>query len=112
MNLHDDSESQLLLFEVMTPLGFIVRTTQAHWQVIVTIKHPTMAGREADVVAALQQPEQIRRSMSDADVYLFYRLAYPGRWICAVAQRLNGDGFLITTYPTDAIKAGEALWLT
>lgn len=25
-------------------------------------------------------------------------------------KRLNGDGFLITTYPTDAIKEGERIW--
>jgi hypothetical protein len=33
-----------------------------------------------------------------------------GRWVCAVAKRLNEDGFLITTYPTDAIKEGERIW--
>ena len=34
----------------------------------------------------------------------------PGRWICAVAKRLDGEGFLITTYPTEAIKEGEQVW--
>ena len=32
------------------------------------------------------------------------------RWVVAVARRLNGDGFLITAYQTDAIKEGETLW--
>jgi hypothetical protein len=27
-----------------------------------------------------------------------------------VTRRLNGDGFLITAYPTDAIKQGELIW--
>ena len=31
-------------------------------------------------------------------------------WICAVAKSLNDEGFLITTYPTDAIKESEILW--
>ena len=35
-----------LFFEVMTPLGFRVRVTHAYWELIVTIKHPAMAGRE------------------------------------------------------------------
>ena len=29
----------------------------------------------------------------------------------AVAKRLNGEGFLITAYPTDAIKEGEQIWV-
>jgi hypothetical protein len=38
------------------------------------------------------------------------RSEQPGRWLCAVAKRLNAEGFLITTYPTDAIKEGERIW--
>ena len=29
---------------------------------------------------------------------------------CAVARREDGSGFLITAYPTDAVKAGESVW--
>ncbi|MDP9316003.1 MAG: DUF4258 domain-containing protein [Chloroflexota bacterium] len=100
------------LFEVFTPLGFTVRVSKSYWQIITTIKHPVMAGREADVQATLQRPETIRQSRSDAAVYLFYRTERVGRWTCAVAKRLNGDGFLITTYVTDAIKEGTQIWPT
>jgi len=99
-----------LLFEVTTPLGFRVRVTKSYWELIVTIKHPVMQGREADVQRALRDPDQIRQSRSDPSVYLFYRAERPDRWICAVAKRLNEEGFLITTYPTDAIKEGEQIW--
>jgi hypothetical protein len=99
-----------LFFEVTTPLGFCVRVTSLYWELIVTVKHPVMHGREADVQQALRDPDQIRRSRSDPSVYLFYRMERPGRWICAVAKRLNEEGFLITTYPTDAIKEGEQIW--
>jgi len=58
----------------------------------------------------LRTPDEIRRSRSDPAVLLFYRLERPGRWICAVAKRLNDEGFPITTYPTDAIKEGERIW--
>jgi hypothetical protein len=30
--------------------------------------------------------------------------------IIAIIRKLNGDEFLITTYPTDAIKEGEISW--
>lgn len=69
-----------------------------------------MAGREAEVRETLEKPEEIRRSRSDEDVYLFYRTRHPGRWVCAVARQEDGSGFLITKYPTDAIKEGERIW--
>ena len=43
-------------------------------------------------------------------VFLFYSAETPGRWLCAVVKRLKDTGFLITTYPTDAIKEGERVW--
>ena len=98
-----------VLFEVGTPLGFRVRVTCAYWELITTVKHPVMAGREAAVQEVLEQPDEIRQSRSDPAVYLFYR-ATGQRWFCAVAKRLNGDGFLITAYPTDAIKEGTRIW--
>jgi hypothetical protein len=33
-----------------------------------------------------------------------------GRWACAVARRNDNGGFLITAYPTDAIKEGVRVW--
>ena len=69
-----------------------------------------MSGQEQLVKEVLKNPDEIRRSQSDSNVYLFYKLKQRKRWICASARRLNGDGFLITTYPTDAIKEGERIW--
>ena len=99
-----------IFFEVATQLGFRVRVTHAYWDLIVTMKHPVMMGRERDVQAILMDPDVIRLSRSDPSVYLFYKFESTKRWVCAVIKRLNGDGFLITTYPTDAIKEGEHLW--
>ena len=102
--------SKDVLFDVMTPLGFRVRVTRSYWNVIIEIKHPVMAGHEKDVRGALQNPEEIRRSKEDSSVYLFYGTKNKGRWVCAVSKRINGEGFLITAYPTDAIKSGEKVW--
>ena len=93
-----------------TPLGFRVRVTRAYWEVIITIKHSVMAEREADVQVALASPDEIRQSKSDADVLLFYKRTGAHRWVCAVARRLNSDGFLITAYPTGVMKEGERIW--
>jgi hypothetical protein len=102
--------SQNLLFNVPTPLSFHVRVTRSYWDYIVTVKHPVMAGREQDVQDTLQSPDEVRVSRSDSQVYLFYKSERASRWLCAVAKRLNGEGFLITVYRTDAIKEGTKIW--
>jgi hypothetical protein len=99
-----------ILFEVSTPLGFRVRVTRAYWEFIVTVQHPVMRERATEVQDVLQIPDAVRQSRSDPAVFLFDRAELPGRWVCAVAKRLNDEGFLITTYPTDAIKEGERVW--
>jgi hypothetical protein len=105
----DDSEN---LFEVQTPLGFSVRVSRAYWQILINIKHPAMSGREGDVAAALAAPDEVRQSRTDPSVLLFYKGSGARRWVCSVCRRLNGDGFLITAYPTDAIKEGDRVWPT
>ena len=42
-----------VLFAVTTPIGLRVCVTRERWDLIVTTKHPVMAGCEADVKAAL-----------------------------------------------------------
>lgn len=103
----NDSE---LLFEVMTSLGFQVHVTRAYWELITTIKHPIMFGKEGIVQETLKNPDEIRVSKKDPSVYLFYKSERDNRWVCAVTKRLNGNGFLFTTYLTDALKEGERIW--
>ncbi len=106
----NNSATEDLVFEVITPLGFTVRVTRAYWELIVTMKHPIMSGHESDVIETLLNPNEIRVSRSDPAVYLFYKSQRASRWFCAVAKRLDSKGFLITTYPTDSIKEGEHIW--
>ncbi|MBM3934655.1 MAG: DUF4258 domain-containing protein [SAR202 cluster bacterium] len=92
------------------PLGFGVRVTAAQWNIIVTIKHRSMANALEQVRLTLATPDEIRRSSSDPTVVLFYKAASVHRWTCAVVKTLNGDGFLITAYSTEAIKEGVVIW--
>jgi len=108
--MNEDISTIDLLFKVLTLLGFRVRVTRAYWELIIRVKHPAMRGREADVQETLRNPDEIRLSKSDPNVYLFYKPERIGRWVCAVAKRLDSDGFLITTYLTDAIKEGVRIW--
>ena len=72
-------------------------------------KHPALRGHEVEVAQVLSDPDEVRRSRKDSTVLLFYRGRSP-RWLCAVARRQDGAGYLITAYPTDAIKVGERIW--
>jgi hypothetical protein len=99
-----------LALEAWTPLGFQVQVALDRWRLITTMKHPVMVGREDAVRVALEQPDQVRESRSDPNVLLFYRQERPGRWTCAIAKRAAPFGFLITAYPTDAIKEGTQIW--
>ena len=69
-----------------------------------------MAECDGGVKAALERPDEIRQSRTDAQVLLFYKAEGARRWLCAVVKRLNGQAFLITAYPTDAIKEGVRVW--
>jgi hypothetical protein len=59
------------LFDVLTPLGFRVHVPRSYWSIIITEKHPAMAGREADVEEVLRDPVEIRVSRVDPSVHLF-----------------------------------------
>ncbi len=99
-----------LLFEARTPLGFSVRVTRTRWELITTFKHPVMNGRESIVRLALESPDEVRQSRSDAEVLLFYKADGTRRWVCAVAKQAGDPAFLVTAYPTDAIKEGVRVW--
>ena len=106
----NESMTKDIVFNVSSPIGFDVRTSRNHWEIITTVKHPSMKGLEEEVKNTLTNPDEIRQSRRDPEVFLFYRLQRPQRWICAVVKRLNKEGFLITTYPTDTIKEGNRIW--
>lgn len=96
-------------FTILAPPDFYVRTSEKYWQKLL-IKHPDIAELESEVTQALTNPDEIRQSSRDSNIVLFYFTLKAKRWVVAVARRLNGDGFLITAYQTDAIKEGELIW--
>ncbi|RLB27350.1 MAG: hypothetical protein DRG87_11695 [Deltaproteobacteria bacterium] len=57
---------------------------------------------------ALVRGIEKRRRIEEA--FIFYKILLSGRWICAVAKRLDGEGFLVTAYPTSAVMEGAYLW--
>lgn len=78
------------------------------------LQHQEMAGMEAEIERVLQSPAEVRVSRSDQTVELFYeyyeRTRVGGEWLCAVVKYLSSDGFVVTAYLTDRLKAGETIW--
>ncbi|WP_128546862.1 DUF4258 domain-containing protein [Larkinella soli] len=100
-----------ILFRIDTILDFTVFVDKHRWELITTQKHPVMKGQENVVQETIAFPDEVRRSKSDESVFLFYKTIQAKRWVCAVVKsRVDEPGFLITAYPTDAIKEGEIIW--
>ena len=97
-----------IFFEVKTPLNVTIRITEEYWRYIVEIKHKIMANKEHLVKEILLEPDEIRRSLIDKSVFLYYKKF--DRLYCVVVKHLNNEGFIITAYPTDKVKEGEIVW--
>jgi hypothetical protein len=74
-------------------------------------KHPDVADKAEEVQGCLRRPSLVRRSVQDPAVYLFYA-PLPPYHLVVVIRRLNGDGFVITSYLTTRIKGGVEIWPT
>ena len=78
------------------------------------LQHPEMVGMEAEIDRVLQVPSEVRISRSDETVQLFYeyyvRTRVGGKWLCVVVKYPSADGFVVTAYLTDQLKAGETIW--
>ena len=98
-----------LRFSVVCVLGKRISVTEAYWQKIITIKHPSMAGKDLEVRQTLADADEVRESRSDSQVRMYYRQYGPVH-LCTVVKHLNGTGFVVTTYFTDRIKEGTTLW--
>ena len=96
-------------FSVVCGLGKRISVTETYWQKIVTIKHPSMAGKESEVQQTLTDADEVRESRSDPQVRMCYR-RYGSTHLCVVVKHLNGTGFIVTTYFTERIKEGTTLW--
>ncbi|MCK4428953.1 MAG: DUF4258 domain-containing protein [Candidatus Aenigmarchaeota archaeon] len=98
-------------FKVATQLKILVSVTNEYWDYITTIKHPHIRSKENEIINTLKNPEIIRQSKRDKNVYLFYRktIYYSKQYyLCVIINKEKG--FVITAYITDKIKEGEEIW--
>ncbi len=97
-----------IFFKIKTPLDVVVRTTTNYWRYLIDIKHPIMKNKEAAVKNTLKNPDEIRQSKIDKEIFLYYKKL--DKLYCVVAKHINSHGFLITAYITDKIKEVDLTW--
>ena len=68
-----------------------------------------MKGKESAVKAALENPDELRKSKMDGKTHIYYR-KHENHFICVVCKHENGKGYIITAYITDKIKEGGRIW--
>jgi len=98
-----------IYFEITTPLRIKIRTTKQYWDYLINIKHQVMKGKEKIVKEVLFNPDEIRKSRTDEDMFLYYKKI--DKLYCVVTKHEGGEGFLTTAYPTDKVKEGEVIWI-
>src|SRR3989344_7497777 len=96
-------------FEVTSKLDKRVYVTKSRWELIIKTKHLEMEGKEKKVKETLTEPDEIRQSVSDDSVYLYYK-NFGKLMVSVVVKHKNGDGFIITAYFTDRIKEGKQFY--
>ena len=96
-------------FEVLSKTGKIIRTSESYWKKIVAFKHPVMKGKKRFVKKAIEEPDAIKQSEKDENVFLYYR-KFIRRYVCVVVRHENGGGFIISIFPVDVVKKGKIVY--
>ena len=80
------------------------------------LQHQEMTDLAQEIERVLQFPTEVRISRSDESVRLFYefygKTMVGGKWLCVVVKYPPNDGFVVTAYLTDQLKAGDTIWPT
>ena len=96
-------------FEVICKLGKRVYATKTRWSLIIKTKHLEIKGKEKEVKETLTEPDEIRQSISDDSVYLYYK-NYGKLSLSVVVKHKDNEGFIITAYYADRIKEGNQIY--
>ncbi|MEW6578775.1 MAG: hypothetical protein AB1435_06220 [Chloroflexota bacterium] len=75
-------------------------------------KHPEVSGFIDQVGEVLRMPDEVRQSVSDNRIVLYYQFkdrVLGGKWVVVVVKRIE-QHFISTIYATDKIKSGDVIW--
>lgn len=111
MDKTDDLIIRDIFFEVIDIFGKKIRTTKSYWEKIKTVKHKELKYGSSDIKKALVKPDEVRRSVTDATIFLYAKKIKKYDILIVAVKVLNGEGFLVTAYQIKVYRRkGELLW--
>ena len=103
--------NQDILFDIEDIFGKKLRSTASDWKRIREEKHTDLEYEIGEVIKTLETPDEVRRSVTDSTIMLYYKQFKPANTLLVAAKHLNGHGFVVTVYQTTkSKKKGEKLW--
>ncbi len=100
-----------VLFEVTDIFQRKIRTTKSYWEKIKSVKHRELKYDTEEIKKVLTKPLEVRRSVTDATIFLFAKQVRKYDILIVAVKILNGEGFIVTAYQTKVYKQkGELLW--
>jgi hypothetical protein len=102
----------MIVFEIEDKFKRKVRLTkERQLHIFIRIE---MKGQESRIKQTLIEPDEVRVSLKDRTVLLYYRLykrtPVTEKYMLVIVKVLNKEGYIITAFYTDRIKKGELIW--
>ena len=102
----------MVVFEVASKVGKKVFLDEKRWEHVK--EHPEMDGQIDRLRETVVEPDEVRRSVYDASVWLFYKhystTPVTEKHLLVVARIANDEGFIVTAFFTDTVKRGDVVW--
>lgn len=109
--MKNDLEQYDILFEIVDVFGKKIRTTKNYWEKIKQVKHRELKYGISEVKKVIAQPDEVRRSVTDATIFLYAKKVEKYDILLVAVKILNDEGFIVTAYQTKIYKQkGELLW--
>jgi hypothetical protein len=61
-------------------------------------KHPSLAGSQREIMAAVREPERRMIGRVEGEVWFFTQTAEPLRWLQVVVHYEGDDGWIVTAF--------------
>lgn len=88
-----------VLAEVVDPDGRRVELTAERWQHIIRPDgHPELRSHQAEVLRAVQTPDERRTAARANEQWFFLRRVGPSRWLQVVVAYEDDRGFIATAF--------------
>jgi len=102
----------VIVFKIFSKVGKVVSLDEDRCRHV--LKHPEMKGQLDRIKETVMNPDEVRESTHDPSILLFYKLyeetPVTEKYLLAVIETQNREGFIVTAFFTDSVKKGGVVW--